>query len=551
MSYSGNLEEAYAILGLPTGSDMDAVKKAYKAKALQKHPDKAPKDKDQQEDATVEFQQISAAYTTVMDYLERDDDDFYDDEDDDDDTDFYEFLTKVLHLRLRSRWTYTFNFREPRYSHLDPQTAFYSAMYDEMFGNDARSDYGRSGPRFRSTTKPRETAEQYHARMEKTRQEQEEARKIRQEEEQRRKAMRAQEAAARAENSAESRKAKAERQKESRKATAEANRVASEKKAREALERRQKTRSDVFEAARRGDDDAVRKGIWESNVDAAGGEALKGGDDLIANKADNWDPLETLLHIAVSRGGLALVQWLVDHNAEPEERDSVGRTAFNRALALGNLPIIQYFLTTFAPDSDESTPVLSAPATDCIVRLAVESANPDVVTLVFNAGLVDLHDVNRAWLWMDEQAEKGSKTLGGKYDRVRAVLSLVEGWTPPSTPRSDDMSIPGTGSEVDVEDAKQGYAQQANQRRANENAKQRLRQRTTPTGDQKRKNTYHQSTQSSSSLHDDESNSKTPWQTSTRGAVHGAGRARSTKGQGKRFSNQGGSFRQVPVPAAV
>lgn len=67
----------------------------------------------------------------------------------------------------------------------------------------------------------------------------------------------------------------------------------------------------VFAAAR--DDNAVKvkKGVWEDNVDAAGGEVKVGCQEFIQKLPK--DPKETLLHIASRNGDLDLVQWLDDH----------------------------------------------------------------------------------------------------------------------------------------------------------------------------------------------------------------------------------------------
>ncbi len=66
----------------------------------------------------------------------------------------------------------------------------------------------------------------------------------------------------------------------------------------------QSRRSQVFAAARLGQEEVVKAGIWESGVDAAGPE----------NSSPGFK--ETLLHIAVSKNSLSLVSWL-DAHSEP------------------------------------------------------------------------------------------------------------------------------------------------------------------------------------------------------------------------------------------
>lgn len=73
-------------------------------------------------------------------------------------------------------------------------------------------------------------------------------------------------------------------------------------------EQMQTLRSQIFAAARSGDAVVVRKGVWEQNVDASGGEVLKDSDTPV--KSRPTDPKETLMHIAARNGDLDLVEWL-------------------------------------------------------------------------------------------------------------------------------------------------------------------------------------------------------------------------------------------------
>ena len=62
-----------------------------------------------------------------------------------------------------------------------------------------------------------------------------------------------------------------------------------------------------------GDGESVKKGIWESAVDAAGGEIQHGHEEYV--KMQPTDPKETLLHLAVRAGDKELVEWLDTHSA--------------------------------------------------------------------------------------------------------------------------------------------------------------------------------------------------------------------------------------------
>ncbi|GAA5857008.1 hypothetical protein JCM8547_007912 [Rhodosporidiobolus lusitaniae] len=61
------------------------------------------------------------------------------------------------------------------------------------------------------------------------------------------------------------------------------------------------------------------------------------------------DPKETLLHIAAKLCNAALIEWLVAHGANPEERDSSRSTAFHASLLLVHVPSLRYFLDSSPP----------------------------------------------------------------------------------------------------------------------------------------------------------------------------------------------------------
>ncbi|KAG8948241.1 hypothetical protein FRC04_009879 [Tulasnella sp. 424] len=410
-----SITQAYATLGLEKGADMDAVKKAYKEIALQTHPDKVPEER--RAEATIEFQNVGAAYETITKHHQGPDSD--DDE---------------------------FDFGPGHMPHFHFGHGFDQATVDQE----------------RLRRQQEAEAERERAKLRRA----EEERKAREQRERERDA-KAKAAAAR--------KAREEAKKELRNdpvaaaAAEEARRVEAEKrdreaarKVREALERPQRIRSTVFEAARKGNTAVVKKGVWEHNVDAAGPEVLPRASDLVKVRPADWNKLETLLHIAVSNGDKDLVEWLITHNAEPDERDSLGQTPFNRAVHLGDMPIIHYFLDEFPPDSEDSEPVLAAPQGDTTLRLAVASTNPTVVTIILNAGLINLSDAAATWAWIDEQEGQVTKKLGGKYDKVRDILRKIEGWTPSASPEARTNSV------IDPESpSRGGFTQQQQKKNRN------------------------------------------------------------------------------------
>ena len=97
-----------------------------------------------------------------------------------------------------------------------------------------------------------------------------------------------------------------------KKAQAEASRKNAESTARLQAQRVQVLRSEMFAAARSGDFPKVKRGIWEDDVDAAGGEIKKGSEEFVSKVPT--DPSETLMHIAASKGDADFVQWLDDHS---------------------------------------------------------------------------------------------------------------------------------------------------------------------------------------------------------------------------------------------
>ena len=78
------------------------------------------------------------------------------------------------------------------------------------------------------------------------------------------------------------------------------------------MKKAQEIRSAVFDAARKGDPECVKKGIRENGVDAAGGEIKPGCADFV--KTPPEDPMETLMHISTTKGDLDLIKWLDSHS---------------------------------------------------------------------------------------------------------------------------------------------------------------------------------------------------------------------------------------------
>lgn len=106
-------------------------------------------------------------------------------------------------------------------------------------------------------------------------------------------------------------KEKAERKREK----AEQDRQSAAKVLAEKRGKMQALRSSVFAAARKGDVEAVKNGVWEQEIDPSGGEIRPGCDHLVRQKPA--DPHETLLHIAARHGNKDLLEWLGSHSLFP------------------------------------------------------------------------------------------------------------------------------------------------------------------------------------------------------------------------------------------
>ncbi|KAI9064390.1 hypothetical protein FKP32DRAFT_1591807 [Trametes sanguinea] len=417
--------EAYSVLGLEQGASLEVVKSTYKQLALKTHPDKNPGD----EDATAQFQRLSEAYNVLLKALDRtsspplrptyshshghshshthahthshshshyhpyssfdyddiDDFDYYDDYDDDyydeyddyeEDLDFYRFLFEEVLLGHASRHAHA----RYRFSTRDPE--------------------------------PPESPAQYAARLRRAREEQEQAEERRAREEAFRKADQQRERE-RERREAEER----QRQKASaKKAEAEASRKTAEQKARAKLQQLQATRSKIFAAARRKDFAAVKKGVWEDNVDAAGGELRTGAEAFVKSKPA--DPKETLLHIAAKNGDTDMVQWLGSHGADADERDSKDMTAFHVALTNKHPAVVLHFFENHPPNDEDYEAIYRAPEGKSNLGLALNTREPEMVWLILDKNLHTKEEMDDAWDALNTREFKSSVSPQSKFDEL-------------------------------------------------------------------------------------------------------------------------------------
>ncbi|KAJ3974643.1 DnaJ-domain-containing protein [Lentinula raphanica] len=421
MYRSRKVAGAYEALGLEPGVSLEVVKNTYKQAALRTHPDKNPNNPD----ATVEFQRIGEAYHILLNHLNTSDDGDDFDDDYENDSDFEDELAFYMFLFER--------FLNKRYSsrchHHSHQRQSNSSM------RSGPSYFGFFPPPRDYEPIPRESPAERSERLRYAREEQERA-------ERRRRELREQESERERLEAEERQKKKVD----AKRTKAQAQRQQAEDTARAQRQKVQKNRSAVFNAARQGNAQGVKKGIWENDVDAAGGEVKPGHEEFV--KAMPKDPQETLLHIAVRKGDFDLVKWLDEHNAEVDERDSQDRTAFHVAVQSGHHDIISYLLEQYPPKDSDHAQIYAAPPSTSILSLALQSHEPEVVYMVLQPenGFANTQDISSAWTWINSSEgqkamTKYSKGVKGniveKFDDIRTLISQVGGFTPPTTPVLD------------------------------------------------------------------------------------------------------------------
>ncbi|KAL8286673.1 hypothetical protein RQP46_004201 [Phenoliferia psychrophenolica] len=381
------IDEARATLGVDSNSTPDEIKAAYKKAALETHPDK----NSNSPESTLLFQRVSAAYETCTKYREAPpgfggnggfsfrrprhthfEDDSDDDEDDDSDGESY--------YDSEDEYGGYGDEDEGPYGH---SSAFFEFLFSNMMngggGGGGGGRQNRNTPfgsraafeQFRQKMHP-ETDQQRHARLAREDHERqlrtaarlkadEQRRKQEQIDKAERERLREEEMALGA-----FRRSQKLAQKKSSFAT---KRAAAPSSLATLLASAQKRRSEVFGAAREGRSEEVRKGVYEDN----------------AKKEEEEG--ETLVIIAAKHDDVELVEWLIDHGASPDERDSNAFTALHHSLILGLPTLVSYFLSSHPPTSSSPSPSSDPdafhplPPEWTLLSLAVTSSSATVLKL--------------------------------------------------------------------------------------------------------------------------------------------------------------------------
>ncbi|KAG6876015.1 hypothetical protein C0992_001370 [Termitomyces sp. T32_za158] len=385
---------------------MSELSTSYFQLSLSTHPDKNPDDPN----ATQQFQKISEAYRVLLKHLDNNNDPDESNYDDDyvDEESLYDFYrcssqaaSKLLEL-LR---------------HLS--FSVFRHLFEMVMRGEEHTFYART--HIYKSQKEEESPEQHRTRIRRHLDEQKAG-------EERRRKERLQLKARREFEREQERCEAEERQKtknSDKKAAAKAQRQKDIETMRKRLEVSQKLRSAIFAAARKGNGERVKQGIWEEDVDAAGGEVKDGCHDFV--EIVPADPYETLLHIAARCGDHNVVKWLDGHGAEPEERDSAGLTAFHVALQCGNIPIVTYFFEEHPPTADTAK-IYDLPSSTSLLSLAFESLQPELVWMILDKKLANKETMTSVWGRLVDESENlarkaPTKCLPEKTKQTGSVLA--------------------------------------------------------------------------------------------------------------------------------
>ncbi|KAL4067911.1 DnaJ domain-containing protein [Scleroderma yunnanense] len=423
MVKQSTLTEAYALLGLDRGATLDQVRSAYKQLALRLHPDKNQGNAE----ATTQFQQLAEAYGVLQKHIQTASHSYSDDDFDDYYSDFDSDYDDCNHF-----------FYDDDYEEAE-RMAFFMYFFEEVLRGRSGRGYGRYANSNRGYQAPESPTERA-ARMQRQREQQAWGEQRRAEEAQHRAQQKAERKAFETRMREKEHKEAEERQRAkaaSKKAEAESQRRQAAETAQAQQQRAQTLRSAAFAAARAGDAKLVKKSVWEDSVDSTGGEVQTGCEKFVKKQPE--DPRETLLHIAAQKGDVDLVEWLNAHSADPEERNSVGLSAFHVALQHGHIPILKHFFEAYDPKYEDHSAIYSLPPPNSLLSIALESGEPEVVWTILDKGFATTQDISNAWTRITSMKDREALLVGtgknaGKFSEIQNLLMSFGGFTPPPTP---------------------------------------------------------------------------------------------------------------------
>ncbi|KAI0275478.1 hypothetical protein BC834DRAFT_853070 [Gloeopeniophorella convolvens] len=192
------------------------------------------------------------------------------------------------------------------------------------------------------------------------------------------------------------------------------------KEARNQARARDQLRSRVYDAARRGDFDAMQADILGHDIDV---KSRPGRADSI-------------LHIAADKAKPEVLRFLVEHGAEVDTLNGSKLASFHVAVRNGNLAAAQYFIESHPKDVHPSR---AADNGATPLQLSVESGNVDLV--IFLVRFAPVHDVAARFASVEDMLVTAK--AGEQHTRllsIREALLSKKGFQPPST-KTDVESV--------------------------------------------------------------------------------------------------------------
>lgn len=137
-------KDYYEILGVPKGSDVTQIKKAYRSLALQHHPDRVPEDK--KKEAEEKFKEISEAYGVLSDPQKR------------------QLYDQYGHSGIDQNYTSEDIFRGADFSSIFGESGL-GDVFSQFFGDSLMDAFGGGGGGRRSTRARRGRDIQYETEI--------------------------------------------------------------------------------------------------------------------------------------------------------------------------------------------------------------------------------------------------------------------------------------------------------------------------------------------------------------------------------------------------
>lgn len=126
------------------------------------------------------------------------------------------------------------------------------------------------------------------------------------------------------------------------------------------------------------------------------------------------------------------------------------------ALRNGHIAILKYFFEAYDPKDEDNEGIYALSSPNCLLSIALESAEPEVIWMILDRGLASAEDMANAWTRI--ATVKGKEALitrtggdAGKYTEIENLLMCFGGFTAPPTadctrdapPLSNQIPSPG------------------------------------------------------------------------------------------------------------